>query len=418
MRTIILWEQQMIHHNKPSAGSSRRLARRGAIPAVSLYALVFLAGCGSQASGPQEPPPPAVSVSVVEAQEVQQWQTYNGRVEAAETVTLRPRVSGHIDNVNYTEGSPVEAGDVLFVIDQRTYRAALEQARAELKRAETQVELARTEMARADRLAEARAISAEELDQRSAAVAQAEANLQAARASMAVAELDMEFTRVRAPVSGIAGRAHVTTGNLVSTEPNATVLTTIVSVDPVHVYFESDETSYLSFQSGTNGHSNGRNGGNPVQVGLSGDPGFPHTGFMDFMDNHVDPETGTIRARAVLPNPDHRLTPGLFARVRLLEHGTTEAILIDEKAILTDQDRKYVYVVNEENQAIRRDIRTGRRMDGLRMITDGLAPGDHLIVRGVQKVFFPGMPVAPEILNGHGDSDALDSILPEGEFLP
>src|SRR5690606_18488553 len=228
-------------------------------------------------------------------------------------------------------------GDVRLVLEQRRYRAALAQAEAELARARTRAGLARTEAARARRLADQHAISTEELDQREAAVAQAEAAVRAAAASRDVAALELEFTEVRAPISGRAGRALVTPGNLVSTAPNATVLTTIVSMDPVYVVFEGDEQTYLRFtrEARTRGAAP-----SPVRVGLSGEDGYPHEGKLDFLDNRVDPATGTITARAVLPNPDRLFTPGLFARVKLIGSERFAAVLVDPKAVLTDQDRQ------------------------------------------------------------------------------
>lgn len=362
---------------------------------IALFALAAVSGCRGEAATESMPPPPEVSVATVLVKEVRPWDEFTGHVEATETVELRPRVSGYIERVNYVEGGEVQKGDVLFVIDQRTYRAELERAEAELARAKTQADLARSEVVRARKLAEARALSTEELDQRISALAQAEANIRAAQSAVDVAKLDLEFTEVRAPISGRAGRAHVTPGNLVSTQPNATLLTTIVSLDPVYVYFEGDERSYLRYNAmSRNGErASSRDARNPVRVGLAGDTGFPYEGEMDFMDNQVNPDTGTIRARAILPNPDRVFTPGLFARVQLAGSDTFRATLIDNKAILTDQDRKYVYVVGDDGSAQRRDVVLGRMIDGLRVVQVGLEPDDQVIVHGVQKIFMPGMPV-------------------------
>lgn len=378
-----------------------------------------LAGCLSEAVPEPAPQKPGVSAAAVVVKDVRRWDEFTGRVEAIESVQLSPRVSGYIESVNFVEGSEVKKGDVLFVIDQRPYRAAAEQARAELARGTTQVGLARSELARADKLAEARAVSAEEVDQREAALARAEADLRAARAAVVVAELDLEFTEVRAPISGRVGRALVTAGNLVSAPPAATLLTTIVSLDPVYVYFEGDEQIYLRYnEMDRNGERpSSRNARNPVRVALSGETGFPHEGEMDFMDNRVDPGTGTISARAVLPNGDRVFTPGLFARVQLLGSGTFRALLIDEKAVLTDQDRKFVYVLGEGGRAQRRDVKLGPVVDGLRVVESGLEPGDEVIVHGVQKVFFPGMEVeAQKIAMGEPPpSDGQPNGGPEGQ---
>jgi membrane fusion protein, multidrug efflux system len=366
----------------------------------SLFAMAAVAGCRGEAATETMPPPPDVSVATVVTKEVRPWDDFTGHVEAVETVELRPRVSGYIERVNYIEGGEVAKGDVLFVIDQRTYHAELKRAEAELARARTQTELAASEVVRAKKLAEARAMSAEELDQRNSALAQAQANIRAAQSAVDVAKLNLDFTEVRAPISGRAGRALVTPGNLVSTQPNATLLTTIVSLDPVYVYFEGDERSYLRYnamsRNGTRASS--RDVRNPVRVGLSGDNGFPYEGEMDFMDNQVNPDTGTIRARAVLPNPDRVFTPGLFARVQLAGSDSFTAMLIDEKAVMTDQDRKYVYVVADDRSAQRRDITLGRTVDGLRVVSNGLETDERVIVHGVQKVFMPGMPVNPQMI--------------------
>lgn len=371
------------------------------VAALAATAMGALGGCSSQAAPDAQmmPPPPAVSVAAALERDVRQWDEFTGRIEAVESVELRPRVSGYIEKVNYEEGQEVAKGDVLFVIDQRTYRAAWAQADAELARAKAHAELARKEAARAKTLADARAISAEEFDQRTAAVAQADAAVRAAEAARAVAALDLEFTEVRAPISGRAGRALVTAGNLVSTQPNATVLTTIVSLDPVYVVFQGDEQTYLDFTQDVRAEAGASVAErNPVQVGLSGEDGYPHTGALDFLDNRIDPATGTITARAVLDNADRALTPGLFARVKLQGNGKFRAVLIDDKAVLTDQDRKYVYVLGSENRALRRDVTLGRMVDGLRVVSAGLEAGETVLVHGVQKVFFPGMPVAPQVI--------------------
>lgn len=365
-----------------------------AVIAFTLATTLLLPACSRDTAPPPMPPPPQVSVAAVVVKPVTAQDEFTGRIEAVESVELRPRVSGHIDSIKYTEGSEVARGDVLFVIDARSYQAAHDLAVAELESARVQELLARTELERARKLIESKTISVGEFDLRRATHAQAEAGVRAAEAALKVAALNLEFTKVRAPISGRAGRALVTTGNLVAADPGATLLTTLVSVDPVHVHFDSDEQTWLRYQA-----LDLRNA--PVRVGLAGEHGFPHAGRLDFIDNRVDPATGTIHIRALLPNPDRVLTPGLFARVQLLAGKTFDALLIDDKAVLTDQDRKYVYVVGADGLAMRRDIRTGRLVDGLRIVDSGLEPGDRIIVHGVQKVFFPGMPVqAQEIAMG------------------
>ncbi|QSX77252.1 efflux RND transporter periplasmic adaptor subunit [Agrilutibacter solisilvae] len=384
--------------------SSKRLARSGTPTLLSRSGLAGLAltvlvaavvtACSSQAApGQAMPPPPQVSVATVLTREVSQWDDFTGRVTAVESVELRPRVSGYVHQVAYTEGQEVHKGDLLFVIDPRPYRAALDSAQAGLERARSEARLAQAQGARAQMLVDAKAISREEFESRKAASAQGDAGVRAAQAAVAAAQLDLQFTQVRSPINGRAGRALMTEGNLA--QADATLLTTVVSQDPVFVYFESDERSFLRYaEMARKGERAGTR--NAVRVGLASEDGYPHEGTVDFVDNQVDPNTGTIRARAVLRNPDRVFTPGLFARVQLEGSGKFKAALVDDKAVLTDQDRKYVYVLGPGNTAVRKDVVLGRSIDGLRVIESGLAPTDKVIVHGVQKVFFPGMPVAPQ----------------------
>ena len=375
---------------------SNRALRTTSLGVLLALSVAVIAGCSGQAAENGMPPPPAVSVAPVLIKQISQWDDFSGRVEAVENVDLRPRVSGYIDRVNSEEGQEVRKGEVLFTIDSRSYRAELARAQADLARARSQAELGRSEAARAKKLAELQAISTETYEQRRSAAAEAQANVAAAQAAVDAARLNLEFTQVRAPISGRAGRALVTAGNLVSAGDAASVLTTLVSLDKVHVHFDTDERTFLHYaelaRKGERPRENGA--GVPVQVGLVGEEGFPHTGVVDFLDNQVDPTTGTIRARALLDNADRAFTPGLFARVRVLGSGQFDAMLVDDKAVLTDQDRKYVYVVDAKHQAQRRDVTLGRTADGLRIVETGLKAGDKVIVSGVQKVFFPGMPVA------------------------
>lgn len=366
--------------------------------ALSALAAAAIAACSSQAApgeGAGMPPPPEVSVATVLSKSVRQWDDFTGRVSAIETVELRPRVSGYVERVAYQEGREVKKGDLLFVIDQRRYRAELARAQADLERARSEARLAQSQDARAQTLLEAKAISREEFDTRKAATAQGNAGVRAAEAAVASAQLDLQFTQVRSPIDGRAGRAVVTEGNLA--QADSTLLTTLVSQDPMYVYFESDEQSFLRYQELAR-KGERENNKNPVRVGLASEQGYPHEGTVDFIDNQVDPATGTIRARAVLPNPDRVFTPGLFARVQLEGSAEFKAMLIDDKAVLTDQDRKYVYVLGPKNAAVRKDVVLGRMIGGLRVVEKGLAANDKVIVHGVQKVFFPGMPVAPKTI--------------------
>jgi multidrug efflux system membrane fusion protein len=362
-----------------------------AIAAIAAALIVSACGNGEQ----QQPPPPDVSVAAVVKKSVTEWDEYSGHIEAIESAEIRPRVSGHLNRVHFAEGGLVEKGQLLFTIDAREYRAAAEAARADLARAEARVELAKQELTRAETLIAARAVSKGELDTRRMEAHQAEADVLAARARLAQAELNVGFTRVTAPFAGRAGAALVKPGNVVAA--GETLLTTVVSVDPVYVTFTGDERAYLRYQelARAGNRESSRDTANPVLVGLANEAGFPHRGQVDFVDNALDPATGTIRARAVLPNPDGVFTPGLFARVRLLGGSQTDALLIHEQAVLTDQDRRYVYTVGKDNSAERHDVRLGPHVEGLVVVNDGLKAGDKVIVNGMRKIFFPGQPVNP-----------------------
>lgn len=353
-----------------------------------------LSGCDKGVAQNAPPPPPEVSAAPVLIKPVSQWDNFNGRVEAVQSVQLRPRVSGYIDAVNYREGDEVKKGQVLFTIDDRSYRAALEQAKAELARARSQASLARSESGRSEKLIGTQAISREAWEQRRSAASQAQADVLAAEAAVDMAQLNLDFTRVTAPIDGRASRAMITAGNLVTAGDSASVLTTLVSQQQMYVYFDVDENTFLNYQAmarqGQQRHAL------PVEIALVGEQGFPHQGKIDFLDNQLTASTGTIRMRALLDNQQRQFTPGLFARVRLPGSAQFEAVLIDDKAVLTDQDRKYVYVVDGEGKAQRRDIQPGAMVDGLRIVKSGLQSGDKVIIAGLQKVFMPGMPVTAQ----------------------
>jgi multidrug efflux system membrane fusion protein len=378
----------------PSLSERLPVPALGALAALTTSVLIALAvaGCGSQAAESAGPPPADVSVAEVVSKTVRPWDEFTGRISAVESVDLRPRVSGYIERVAYAEGQEVHKGDLLFVIDQRPYQAQLAQAEAQLERARSEASLAHTQDARAQKLIDAKVISREDFEARHAASNSSNADVRAAEAAVASARLNLQYTEVRAPIAGRAGRALVTVGNLA--QADGTLLTTLVSLDPMYVYFDSDEQTYLRSQAGA---GNGAQD-NAVRVGLANESGYPHAGTVDFVDNQVDPDTGTIRARAVLPNPDRQLTPGLFARVQLQGSEDLKALLVDDKAVLTDQDRKFVYVVGPDHTAQRRDITLGSVVDGLRVVTTGLKPGDQVVVDGVQRVFFPGMPVKSTVV--------------------
>ncbi|WP_375601667.1 efflux RND transporter periplasmic adaptor subunit [Enterobacter hormaechei] len=364
-----------------------------AMGVVLLSAL--LVGCDDSVAQNAAPQVPVVSAANVVVKSISQWDSFNGRIEAVESVQLRPRVSGYIEKVNYTDGQEVKKGEVLFTIDDRTYRAALEQAQANLARAKTQASLARSEANRTDKLVNTNVVSREEWEQRRSAATQAQADIRAAQAAVDAAQLNLDFTKVTAPIDGRASRALITSGNLVTAGDSASVLTTLVSQKTVYVYFDVDESTYLHYQNlaRSGQRASGDRAALPVEIGLTGEEGYPHQGKVDFLDNQLTPSTGTIRMRALLDNSQRQFTPGLFSRVRLPGSAEFKATLVDDKAVLTDQDRKYVYIVDKDGKAQRRDITPGRLADGLRIVQQGLNPGDKVIVDGLQKVFMPGMPV-------------------------
>jgi membrane fusion protein, multidrug efflux system len=355
-----------------------------------------LAGCSGSAAPPQMPPPPQVNVATVVKKDVTLWDEFTGRIEAVDKVEVRPRVAGYLEQANFEEGRQVKKGDLLFQIDDREYRAAHARAVAEVERARSRAALAQRQLERSRQLVESKLIARNDLDQREDDLAQAQADIKAMQAAAEQARLNLEFTRVTAPIDGRVGKALVTPGNLVA--PGSSLLTTVVSMDPVYVSFEGDENTYLRYQGLERSGElpSAREAGNPVRMGLADEEGYPHEGTMNFVDNELDAGTGTIRARAVFSNKDGLFTPGLFARVQLLGSGAQSALLINDRAVLTDQDRKFVYVIGPENKALRRDVKLGAQVDGLRIVSQGLTAEDRVVVNGVQKVFFPGMPVDPQ----------------------
>ena len=337
---------------------------------------------------PAPPPPPEVTVAPVAVRSLHDWDEFTGRLEAVETVEVRPRVSGYIESVHFDEGAKIEAGDLLFRIDPRPFRAEVSRLAAEKQRAEAELALARRNLARAEKLIAQNATSQEQLDSIAAAAATRAAELAAVEAALEAAELNLEFTRVVSPIDGRVSRALVTPGNLVD---SSSWLTTVVSDDEIYVYFDADEQTYLRY-AGIARRNEADGEGNRVYVGLINEDGHPHEGRLDFVDNRVDPDSGTIRGRAVLDNAGGLFTPGLFARIKLVGRDAQDVALVDDRAIGTDLDRKYVLVVDEDNVVQYRGVETGRFVDGLRIVTEGLAAGEVVIVNGLQRVR-PGMPV-------------------------
>lgn len=381
---------------------ARSTSGRGILPFLLLMAL--LTGCEAKSEEAADaPPPPEVEVVDITAQPVVLSESFTGRVEAAETVELRPRVSGYIQEVAFKEGELVEEGDLLFQIDPRPYQARVSAAQAELAQARSQSAQAASEAERARVLLGRQAISQEMHDQRLAALNNARAMVNAAEAALVTAELDLAYTRITAPVSGRAGRAMVTRGNLANADQS--LLTTLVTIDPIHVYFEADEQAAFASYALLAG------GENSLKIELGGDAARQFTGTLDFIDNRLNPNTGTLQFRAVLNNTDGTIRPGEFARVEMPVARLEQALLVDRKAILTDQDRRYVYVIDGDNRADRRQVATGRQMGEQMVITEGLSPGDRIIVNGVQKVFFPGMQVSPQSVVASGPTAVAQAAL-------
>lgn len=394
---------------------NRRVRNRivtGALLSLSIASLLALGGCtSSDATDAPAIQAPQVSVAAALERDVTAWDEFTGRLEAVESVEVRPRVTGYIESVNFEEGAVLRKGDLLFVIDPRPYRAGLAKAEAELQRATARVELTANDVKRSEKLLAIKAVSQEEYDQRVNAAREASANVAAARAAVETARLDLEFTRVTAPISGRVSKAEVTAGNLVTGGSNAaTLLTTVVSIDPIYVAFEGDEQVYLKYNelARRGASTSSRDAANPVLMALANEQGYPHRGEMTFVDNQIDPRTGTIRARAAFDNKDGYLTPGLFARVKLLGRDSYSAVLVDDRAIGTDQNQKFVYVVDAQNKVAYRSVKVGRLDGGLRIVLEGLAPGENVVVNGLQRVQ-PGAVVTPErvAMDARENSEAL-----------
>jgi RND family efflux transporter MFP subunit len=347
-----------------------------------------MAACTQQQPTAAPPPPPKVTVSQPVNREVVEWEEYTGRLEAVESVEVRARVNGYLQSIHFKNGATVKQGDLLFIIDPRPYQAELERAKAELALANARLERTGKDLARAQMLVRSRAVSEEEVDTRVSDQRQAQETVQAARATVNATQLNVEFTQIRAPISGRISRNLVSVGNLINGgTTQSTLLTTIVSLDPIYCYFEADERSYLKgIRQLRNGdRTNGRAGKQPVSVALADEENFPHQGSIDFMDNRLDQNTGTITARAVLPNPDLLLAPGLFARVRLPAGDKYKALMLPPEAVGSDLSQQFVFVVDDQNLVQSRQVTPGPIIDGLRVIRDGLQPDDWVIVKGVQR---------------------------------
>jgi membrane fusion protein, multidrug efflux system len=368
-----------------------------ALAAVGILTIGFTTGCSSGEAHPKMTPP-AVTVAPVERQELVEWDEFTGRTEPIELVEVRPRVSGHIQEVRFDAGKLVKKGDVLFVIDPRWHQAEFERRQAEYEQTKVRLENAEREASRTGQLLTNHAISTEEAEARDFRFKEAKAALLAAQAARDTAKLDLDYTEIRAPIDGRVSRALVTTGNYISGIPGAaSVLTTIVSVDPMYVYADIDENSLLKFNALAQAQKleGARDGKVPVELQLADEEGFPHRGYIESFDNRLDPNTGSILLRAVFDNNDERIVPGLFARIRVPLSARHPALLVEERAIGTDQGQKYVMSLSSSNTVEYRSVKLGPDVNGKRIIREGLQAGEQIVVNGLQRVR-PGMPVAPQ----------------------
>jgi len=316
---------------------------------------------------------------------ITEWDEFSGRVQAVEHVEVRPRVSGTIDAIHFREGQMVRAGDLLFTIDPRPYQAELARTEAALAGARARLALSKTELDRAHRLIEEHAIAQRELDQSENALREADASVKAQEAAVLTARLNLQYTAICAPVAGRISRAEITVGNLVGAGPNAPVLTTLVSVSPVYVNFEIDEQAYIRYAArGAVGNSGIDR--IAVAVGLASEEGYPHRGYLKSIDNQLDTSSGTVRVRAVLDNSSGVLAPGLFARVRMGGAPDQPRLLVDDRAVGTDQDKKFVMVLEGGNKVKYRPVTLGPVIDGLRVVRTGLHQGEQVVVNGLQRV--------------------------------
>jgi multidrug efflux system membrane fusion protein len=385
---------------------SKKLLVRLALVTISLSATLVLSSACSQSAAHQQPPAPSVTVAPVEQQEIVEWDEFTGRTEAVEFVEVRPRVSGHIQEVRFQSGQLVKKDEVLFVIDPRWHKAEFDRRQAEYAQAKVRLENAEREAKRSAQLLANKAISTEEAEAREARYHEAKAALLAAEAARDSAKLDLEYTEIRAPVNGRVSRELKTAGNYVSGVAGmGTLLTTIVSIDPIYVYADMDENALLKFNAlaRTQKLTSGSDGKIPVELQLADEEGFPHRGYIESFDNKLDPHTGSILLRAEFPNPDGHILSGLFARIRVPLSERYPALLVEERAIGTDQAQKFVLTLTETNTVSYRPVTLGPAIEGKRIVRAGLEAGEKIVVNGLQRVR-PGMSVSPQValaINDH-----------------
>ena len=369
---------------------------RGILLTLLLLAALVLAGCDGQPAA-SSPPPPSVTVARPLHKTIAEWDEYTGRFVAIETVEIRARVSGFIDTVHFKEGQIVKQGDLLFVIDPRPYRITVEQAKADVDRAKAKLEIATLDVQRATPLVRSQTLTEREFDTRRSIERDAAAQVASSEAALQQAQLNLEWTEVRAPISGRISDKRVDAGNLISGgQAGATLLTVIVSIDPIHFIFDGSEADFLRYLrlAAAGARPSSRDVQNPVSVRLADEPDFSHHGRMDFVDNTVNPKTGTIRGRAVFDNKNGLLTPGFFGRLRLFG-GEHEALLIPDSAIASDQASKIVFTVAGDGMVASQRVELGPIVDGLRVVRLGLKPTDRIVIEGLQRAR-PGQKVTPE----------------------
>ena len=368
-----------------------------ALAAITLAVIVLAQeSTPAQASVPASAPPPMpVSVATVTESDIAAWEEFSGRLEAVERVDIRSRVAGVVQATHFREGALVAKGDLLISIDPAPYEAEVARAEAQTVAAQARVTHASNEHARARRLWDDKAIAQRELDDRENVLREAEANLKAAQAQLQTTRLSLGYTKVRAPVAGRIGRLEVTVGNLIAAGPGAPVLTTLVSVSPIYASFDADEKTVTGALKGLAGGARPAVERIPVQMGTSATSDTPYAGQLQLIDNQVDPRSGTVRARAVFDNKDGSLMPGQFARIRMGQPKTARTLLVSERAVGTDQDKKYVLVVGEGDKTEYREVTLGASVDGLRTVLSGLKPGERIVVNGLQRVR-PGDVVQPQ----------------------
>src|SRR6266436_2353751 len=403
------WEKQMQPETtNPWKSKNHSTAPPGLMLAIGLATLAVLdAGCSSSAQ-PKAPAPVEVSVAEVICKQIGDSDEFTGRLEAVNAVEVRPRVSGYLQSVHFKEGAIVRRGELLFQIDPRPFQAEVDRLKGDLSQAKAQRSRAQSDFARAERLHNNDGMSAEEYDRRAAVRNEAEARIASTEAALRGAELNLEFTRVTAPITGRVGRAEITEGNLVeSGAAQVKPLTTLVSLDPIYVYFDVDEQTYLKYARVTQAHeASSHDLRSAAQLGLADEDGFPHAGQVSFVDNQVCSSTGTIRLRATFANKNLALTPGLFARIRLQGGGAQSGCLARDEAVITDLNQKYVFVLGKNNTLEYRSVKLGPMTEGLRVVREGLRQGDIIVVSGLQRVR-PGATVATKPVSMGSKANAL-----------